>query len=855
MKVTYLKLVNAAGLYVGSGLKEIEINFDNSINKIIGIIGNNGAGKSVLLSAITPFAYTTSLDERSTLPFILTGNDGYKEIRYRNKNDEYIIKHYYKASKDTHSVKSYFSKNGEEMNENGNVSSFNDLVEMHFGLTQEMVRLIRIGSNVNSFISLTPSKRKEYIGKLIEEIDLYINIYKKVNDDIKVVKTMLQATNTNLYNCHISDIVVEESKLSDYLKTIKKYEKERDQIISKVSKINALIQDNDIDDLRRKQSEAQASINELHKIENAIADRKISGIGLDELMKGRNSKYNEKIDLMAKINSFKLTIDSVYQTIDRLETSVKKITSDNDVQTLMSAIEALKEKISNTHKAIVNFNHLGSGSEDVFNMVSTLKSFNQISSMILSFPDRAINTYLKLRRDNTSVRHWLKEQSQKKMSSLNSEDIKELLNTVFQGETIIMPNCDTEYEECPFFRFHNVVEEFHTKMSEETFDDETLNAINIINSNIERIAGELESMERIKVPDVIRNDLNETNMLNRLGKKLPFFDLSNIETYLAILREYEIYKLNTEKLQQYEHQLVLYRKSGADTQLEEIKAQKQKIAGYNAEITKLRSDISDIDKELETIDTNIALVTKYNDGMKYKKLFESTLESTSKILKPLENAANERSELNFSLQQVTNLINMTRENHKQLETKINEYKRLVKEGEKLSKKNKDLAIIQEAVSTKKGIPVIYMKRYLGRIQTLANDLLSIIYEDEFKLAQFNVTTDTFEVPYIKNGKKIPDIKYASQSELALGTMALSFALSNNSTGSYNILLLDEIDAGLDDKNRASFMKMLYAQMSVINAEQVFIISHNLSQIMNIPMDCIKLSDIDLKSKLQNVIYE
>ena len=148
-----------------------------------------------------------------------------------------------------------------------------------------------------------------------------------------------------------------------------------------------------------------------------------------------------------------------------------------------------------------------------------------------------------------------------------------------------------------------------------------------------------------------------------------------------------------------------------------------------------------------------------------------------------------------------------------------------------------------------------MKKYLKKIQKLSNRLLELIYDDDFKLASFNVTPETFEVPYIKNGRKIPDIKYASQSEVALATMALSFALANNASGAYNILLLDEIDGGLDDANRGAFLKMLYMQMDALNAEQVFIISHNMAQMANIPMDCIKLTDAGVQTKLQNIIYE
>ena len=196
---------------------------------------------SGLIANISPFAYPTSIDDRSSLSVIREGKNGYKEIHYTKDDDKYIIKHYYKANKTGgHTLKSYFSKNGEELNDNGNVTSFLTLVEIHFGLTQDMMRLLRLGSNVNSFISLTPAKRKEYIGSLIEEIDMYMKIYKKINDDIRVAKVLLTSNNNNLYNCHISDIIVEKDKLSGLNKKISNHEEDRDKIIAKISKIKSL---------------------------------------------------------------------------------------------------------------------------------------------------------------------------------------------------------------------------------------------------------------------------------------------------------------------------------------------------------------------------------------------------------------------------------------------------------------------------------------------------------------------------------------------------------------------------------------------------------------------------------------
>lgn len=855
MRITYIKLENVAGISVGMNKEVLEINFDRSVNKIVAIQAKNGTGKSVLLSSLTPFAYLTSLDERSTLPYITPKKNGYKEIHYQDGKDEYIIKHYFKATKETHSVKSYFMKNGEELNENGNVTSFNALVEMHFGLTQEMMRLIRIGSNVNSFISLAPARRKEYIGKLIEEIDLYLQIYKKVNDDIRVVKTLMQANSTNLYNCHITDAVVEEERLSRIMADVRKRESERDDIVTRIGNIENLIHSNDIDDLRHKCQEAEAALREFDKLHTMVESEGLQNATMDSLIQHRSELAEEKINVQAKINSLRLSIDYTHSNITRLETMIKKITSNNDVRSLVNTITNIRESIDRTPAVVKGFAPSGATSDEIQSVLNKLQSFNQISRMLISLGNRPISVYIKIKTENKSVDQWLKEQQKRALTRLSENDIKTLIDQVFSDYAIISPSCESEYQTCPYYHLTSVIDRMRTSMDDDNYSDEVLHSIEVISNNVDHILNELDLMYKIKMPDGLFTNLTEQKMLERLGKHLTFFDLSNIQSYLTLLREYELYKDSVQRLEQYEHQLAMYQKAGIDTYTEEIQHQKDSIAANNAEIESLNKRLIKLQKEFDDIESQIALVTKFNDAKKYHKLMESTLSSTKKVLEPLETAETERAELKFQLRQLDNAIALLREQHRELEAKLAEYHRLVDEGARLEKKNRDLSIIQEAVSTKKGIPVFYMKRYLARIQKLANDLLGLIYDDGFKFSMFNVTPETFEVPYIKNGKKIPDIKYASQSEIALGTMALSFALSKNASDKYNILLLDEIDAGLDEDNRSAFLKMLYMQMEALNAEQVFIISHNLTQMTNIPMDCIRLSEATQKLKLQNVIYE
>lgn len=854
MKITYIKLENVAGIYVGSNKNVIEISFEKSKNKIISINGSNGKGKSVLLSSLTPFAYVTSLDERSSLPYIIPGKDGYKEIHYIVNDDKYIIKHYYKSTKGSHTVKSYFSRNGEELNENGNVKSFLQLVEFNFGLTEEMMRLIRLGTNVNSFITLAPAKRKEYIGKLIEEIDMYLRIHKKINEDIRVVKAMLANNNTSLYNCHISDPILESDQLKKLEKDIKKLEIKRDEIISSISKLQSLMDANNINDLRRKQQEAQISLEELQRIEKSIISEGLENSTIDSLITKRTSLSDDKINTQAKINSYKISIDNTLKTIERLETTIKKVTSNNDLQSLTNAINNIKVILDNTNKIVKEFKPIGSTSNDIYQIVNKLSSYNQIGQMLYSLGNKPLEVYIKLRKDNKSVDKFISEQMKNNMSKINEGDLRNLLSQIFQDEDIITPNCDTQYEGCPYYRLADTITNIKDKLNEETLDDETLRYLKVISNNIDNILNGVDELYKINIPDILRNNYEESEILRRLSNKLPLFDITGFQEYLTVIREYEIYTDNISKLHQYENQLMLYKNSGVDNYINEIKQCRESVEFYKNNINTLQNTINTIQHNLEIVDKQIGLVTKYNDGKKYKNILESTIESTTKLLVPLESAENELMEFNFNLRQITDQISTYRELHKEKENKLNEYNRLIEEGNKLSKQNTDLSIIQDTVSTKKGIPVIYMKRYLTRIQKLANNLLELIYNGDLQLSKFKVTQDTFEVPYIKNGTKIPDVKYASQSEIALVTMALSFALANRASGNYNILLLDEIDAGLDESNRSAFLKMLYTQMNALNAEQVFIISHNLSQMINIPMDCIRMSDDSNISKLQNIIY-
>lgn len=855
MRVTYLRLENVAGLIVGSNLDILEIDFTKCKNNVVAIQAPNGYGKSVLLSSIHPFAYVGSLDDRSNLNYIATGKNGYKEIHYDNGGDQYVIKHYYKANRESHSIRSYISKNGEELNENGNVRSFISLVEIHLGLTEDMMRLIRLGSNVHSFISLAPARRKEYIGNLIDEIDLYLQLYKGITDDMRTTRAMVTANATNIYNCHITDPVVEEEQLKELAKKIKSAEEQRDEVVSKIGQIEAVMRNNDVNELRRKHQDAAASMRELEQLEVNIRSMGLENTTVEQLITQRSDIYNDRVDIQAKINSYRLSIDHANRDIERIDIAVKRITSSSDIDALLRGAENMRRSIGNTPPYIVNMPQPNVSSQEVEQLIARLNGFNHIAQMIYSLDKKSLDLFLKLKHDRVSVDWFLRDQQKKMRSAINREDLRVLMDQMFADDEIISPNCATEFQNCPYYRFADTITKVRDKLEEETFDGETLRYLQVIANNIDGILNEMDQLREIPIPGGYKVGWKEDKVLERLRDRVPLFETTSIAAFLSSMRAHEIFRQQIEQLRRYEEQITMYRKSGVDAQIEQTKELRSRIDFYQNNISVLEGELQEVLQQIESLDAKITLVSRYTDAVRYRNMLQSTIESTSKLLGPLETAEKELQENRWKLKQLTDRINDMRSRHRDMDSKLQVYHRLVKEEADLKREMANLTIIQESASTKKGIPVVYMKRYLGRIRKVANQLLDLIYEGDLRLAKFNITQDSFEVPFVKNGAKLPDVKHASQSEVALITMALSFALMKRATGSYNVLLLDEIDAGLDDENRAAFLKMLGAQMATLKAEQVFMVSHNMSQMINIPMDVIRLGPVGFSSKMQNVIYD
>ena len=234
MKILYLKLKNSIGIWAGLSKTSIELNFNNpNSNSVVMLFGKNGSGKSVILSSLHPFTGSVN-DDRSK--FFIEGKEGFKEIHYQVDKKVYLIRHYISKGK-TKSFLSVMSlskynkfnpdeafDNAEELNENGGVRTFNELVKQYLDVDEEFFKISRIGSNVTNFIDLSTANRKKYISMFLPNIDEYLTKYKIVNEKHRLLNKEIK---------YISDEILKIGNIDDLnsqlalLKTNIKQNKER----------------------------------------------------------------------------------------------------------------------------------------------------------------------------------------------------------------------------------------------------------------------------------------------------------------------------------------------------------------------------------------------------------------------------------------------------------------------------------------------------------------------------------------------------------------------------------------------------------------------------------------------------
>ncbi|QXN67915.1 chromosome partition protein [Listeria phage LPJP1] len=893
MKITYLKLVNFIGIYAGMGKESIEIDFSHSKNKIIMLIGSNGSGKTVILSALNPYRGTN--DSRNNI--IIPDTKGYKEIHYINYNDKYIIKHYY-GDNSSHN-KSFISKNGTELNENGGIRGFEEIVSTELGITKDYMTVARLGNNMNNFIDYKTAERKDYLYKFIPSMDDYLERFNVIKDKLSFLDKNLKTLNSDLSKYDdINTIKENKEELTNNIKSLES-EKERLNEQRTITKYNI-----DMDS-----SFIKEKLNELN-------------LPIDEI------DINKSIDQFNNtINTINTSLDESYQGLQNIYSqfpALEKYTSDD----IYNKHQQFTEKLIKEETSRNSLKEKNTDSEDRLKKIRENISLyrNKIYSFKEFNPEKYYDELEKneeyLTEVNKNINSLLNETSMENVESIMNDNnmynsihqtgnlldsLRNLMSmdesTYFEDDNITFDNYEYYLSmfksndskmndiESQILEVNKNISDINSRSNLLTTLDRRPEACNIDSCPFIQIALEYKENEYPKLDELentlsnLEKDRIETNNnISNLSNIIKYFDkyrqevlpkFNNIRNIASIinLNEDDLFLPNRDHI---ENSLVklpnLYidlinninNRDKVSNLIDNIKGS---IENYNImresyneyeellksstlEEEKLSSSIKDNNESIDQYDKNIKTVSKrldilnilkdlrsnYESILNKKEVYDSVYNDITSRLKTLENnndlLNNTETSININNNALSEVKNKLEDNEKRLNIATNITDKL----SSIEKVYDDFKTIKESLDPKKGIPLIFIDNYLKKIASDTNNLLKVAYGESFSI-RFDITEKDFFIRVFKdNGTDLSDIKLSSQGETAITSLSLSLSMIETVSSGYNIIYLDEVDATLDTNNRRKFMEVLDLQTDYLNMEQIFVISHN---------DEFHTSDVDL----------
>lgn len=889
MRIEYIKLENFNLVLSAMKRRVIEIDFSKSRNRVVLLIGDNGTGKTTILSQLHPFATPGNLDVRNAGTMIIPEKNGYKEIHIIHNMHKYIIKHFYLNKNKTKSVKSYISKDGEELNPNGNVTSFIDLVEIELGLVQDFLKLIRLGDNVTTFVKMKASERKNFTAQLLNGVDIYTKFYKKINDDTRVAKNLISSVSEKIRKLNIDDKKEEKQRLKGYESDLETKRSIIGELTSSIGSINGSI----------------ATLIDGKSIDMFNIELRILGSKYNDLLSDITTK-EKKLSKYDNVSDIDKDIKRLTREIDKFETENKAVDSlidfqfnnlnqlydrkeerTNDLKHIGSQLEYSqlaemylqlnreKEKLSEKFKGVT----FKCSKEDLMTALRLLQEIDKIVNDIHSFGDKGVKHVIELIRSGHNIESFVNKElknidSHMERLTRQLEYDKNIINVKKPDDIVfIFDDCDCEH--CQYKDFYNEVMFGEKKV--ESKEDVDLNKelrklehkrdyyeiLPSIDKNIDYIMFILRTnsklIERLPI-DFFNSDILIDNIYNLN----PIYDEDYVTSFITLLEEYEEY-------------------ISLDDRIKEVGREKSYMEKNKYTISSIQEELFKIDNEINTSETKLSELKEKKESL--KKDYENNLilydeytsiESKKKEIDELKEECHQLEESIRNKNTIKDKVSVYIEKEKDLKEslkfqeqladrltkqifdskyRLKEYKELKEELTQLEESYEDLAIIRESLSSNKGVPLLFIQLYLKNTRTKINQLLDVVYDGDLEVQEFEIGEKEFRIPYISKGVKVEDVSFCSQGEESIVSLALSFALIEQSLNGYNILLLDEMDSKLDASKRMKFLPILEEQLDSIDAEQVFIITHN-NAFDNYPVDVIMTSSYNVDNfKNVNVIFK
>ena len=824
MRIIYIKLINFIGVHAAMGLKEVEFSFGDVDKPIIQIYGRNRCGKTVLIQQLHPFSsIDLNGDERSDLSLIIPGEVGIKNIVYEVDGVVYDITHTYRPTRTSHSISSSIMRNGEELNPSGGVTVFNNLIEKILGINKYTFQLICNGTQLTSFANMTTTQRKNLLNKAMG-IDIYDKIHKLATDDYRYTNKLI----TSLSN-------TKEFILSTY----GSYENLCTMLNNKQEEVNSLSRSIEVTKTRMDQLSGEISVirnqnihQELMEVNNHLVAYKNV---IDELGSYDPDMYDKLVEEQISLNSSISTLknerllirkdkDILYGKKSDIEnTMMNSKRAAEDYNNMISMRDSLVSKIDS-----INIEMTVSGSSSYYrSMISLGQVINDTCTEIVScLNEKHLQMFTEMVSKGIDVSAFLMQEgsvlmdTEKERSTISR--IRSMINSI-QGE---YPDNECPFSECIYLKTHKMLDTYfksYQSASDSQFTQYDLEQIDHANKNVQTI----KRLINTEVPVELKDIFNIESIMKNISSNKMGVDVS----YVKYLME-EAAKI--EQKTQYISQL-----NDIERSIENMKKLLLPTDDMDATIRSIDDQINELNQKDTSTDAEINRLSELIDINDKRRLMLSQVKHLNiddlnkrrirltNLSQKLQTSEQEYNQLMMSYNNMNNQMAVIINELKVISDAYNQFNNTTGEISRHDSMNDKYKIIAEATSSTKGKPVIAIRDTVEDALSLTNRLLDIMYDGEIELLSPVIDENHFTLPFRCGSHMSEDIRYGSQSESTLLSLAMELSLSS-SLSKYNVYLIDECDGYLDSELSESYVMMLYNMMSVLKVEQCFMISHHVT---------------------------
>lgn len=878
IKLVELYLKNYKPFYESMGLREFHINKRSSPYSLTLIIGANGSGKTYLLTELSPelLEHTTG---RISNRFI-DGEDGEKRLHFAvDGNTEYICTILYdKAHKSSCFFKRINLDTGEEeeLNPNGNVTSYQELCQTYLNYNKIYKNIGYITEDVKNVVTMPSSERQQLFSTWLPDMSQFLTASKIIQKKVNSTKREIESLVADITKISISTYRENLANLKTNLKTID------EQLLfyrDHISKINLLLTSSFSRYNKELLKEHIANFkSECIKHEKSVKGNedtfKKYGVylkyGKDKLHEDISQIKIKKAACESDLNGVNEKISMLQNTIDRLRTVQPDAPDEtqgeqHDILSIDKTITNIKESLYNietayneslrSHPHLKSVEYSDELKDAVKHIIALLLSMYQVGNNIIQSCDGF--TLQDLFMDNSAVLEnfrvacgSLEEQNEILKSEIEGlKQAKAELSKISVDSSIFsyIPSGCSE-KNCSLINrllshmdnsklLENYDNEINSKQITIEENKNKLSSINLKTAMIDNIIKDtlyinntlFENKEKVvMLPPYIVDKINNPKIYEFIPSiNIIVKELQQVDEYLSVL---EKRKASTESIQ---NLLNIYRilkyNDSRNNELTECLEQEKKlyterdnigkdIEAMAEEISKLEnldSSIADILNEKKNIDDNRV----YLERERGKLLNENTALYNKRVLECALSC--------FKIKEA-DLV----KNESLAKTEIEKCTAVIANRDALEQRKGAMEnklrlyeLLYSVWNPRTGYPSMLIKEFLDEVAYVTNYSLDNIWGGLIRIKEFNITENDFKIPILRGNTVLSDIIECSKAEKNTLSLAISLAIIQVST-SYNIIRIDEADGGFDNSRRQSFMNMISEQLLQAGCEDCYIITHN-----------------------------